>query len=166
MRTIILMTLALAFAVTAAALPAVGASEHGRGCDITGTSGRDKLIGTRADEVICGLGGNDILRGRRGSDSLLGGKGHDILWGGRADDLLAGGAKQDFLYSLHRGHDTDTLRGNGGNDVFITHDGHKDIINGGHKKHQWDIACADRHDILRSAKLRDACPGGPPTGTP
>ncbi|MBF2002086.1 MAG: calcium-binding protein [Synechococcales cyanobacterium M58_A2018_015] len=45
---------------------------------IQGTSGNDRLNGSRRDETILGLGGNDTLRGGGGNDVLIGGPGDDL----------------------------------------------------------------------------------------
>jgi len=85
-------------------------------CTITGTSGRDILIGTRGDDVICGFGGNDIIIGRGGDDRIFGGDGRDILLGGRGDDALYGENGNDILLG---GRGNDYLDGGPGADLLI-----------------------------------------------
>ena len=60
--------------------------------DITGTIGKDVLIGGKSGpDELKGADGNDILRGGGGSDRLLGGKGRDSLQGQAGQDRLYGG---------------------------------------------------------------------------
>jgi hypothetical protein len=60
-----------------------------------GTSGRDKLKGTKKKDGILGLGGNDKLSGKKGKDGLCGGRGKDKLKGGPGKDRLNGGPGKD-----------------------------------------------------------------------
>ncbi|TBO34118.1 hypothetical protein EYS42_01345 [Aquabacterium lacunae] len=46
--------------------------------NLTGTSGREALVGDIGDDTLSGLSGNDTLNGGAGNDSLLGGKGADL----------------------------------------------------------------------------------------
>ncbi len=62
-----------------------------------GTSGKDKLKGTKRKDGILGVGGNDVLKGRKGRDGLCGGRGKDKLKGGPGDDKLVGGPGKDKL---------------------------------------------------------------------
>jgi hypothetical protein len=89
--------------------PVIGVEEFAsspRPCTITGTTGPDRLHGTRHDDVICGLGGNDVIDagdgddavfGDEGNDRLAGGDGADTLYGGDGDDRLVGGRGEDVL---------------------------------------------------------------------
>jgi CSLREA domain-containing protein len=79
--------------------PDIGAYEFAR-CDgkvvnRVGTSGNDKLAGTKKSDGILGMGGPDILKGRAGKDGLCGGRGKDRLKGGGGKDTLIGGKGRD-----------------------------------------------------------------------
>ncbi len=74
----------------------------------TGTTGPDRLIGTRSADTIFALGGNDRVEGRAGADFLHGGAGRDVVLGeagydriavdfDRARDSVACGAGQDLV---------------------------------------------------------------------
>lgn len=72
----------------------------GKRATIVGTSGDDRLTGTRRGDVIQGLGGDDRISGGRGSDRICGGAGDDVLRGGRSGrraNRLYGGRDGDFL---------------------------------------------------------------------
>jgi predicted outer membrane repeat protein len=60
-----------------------------------GTTGKDKLKGTKRKDGILGLGGNDKLSGKKGKDGLCGGQGKDKLKGGPGKDKLNGGPGKD-----------------------------------------------------------------------
>jgi CSLREA domain-containing protein len=81
--------------------PDIGAYEFakcgGRVVDRVGTSGKDKLLGTKKANGVLGLGGKDILKGRAGTDGLCGGKGKDTLMGGKGKDVCKGGPGKDKL---------------------------------------------------------------------
>ena len=83
-------------------------------CDIVGTEGRDRLVGTRG--VTCGLGGNDMINGGHNFDKILGGDGDDVIYGNAANDVLLGGAGRDRLYG---GSGTDSFDGGGGSDRCV-----------------------------------------------
>jgi hypothetical protein len=101
------MTALIAVALMAmAAMATAGtaaADEGGHHCHrdsvttIIGSSGPDRLVGTRCDDVIYGLGGRDVLIGRAGNDQLNGGRGNDRLRGldGFADQLNGGRGRHD-----------------------------------------------------------------------
>ena len=76
-----------------------------RGCDITGTVGPDRRLGTKRGEKICTFAGSDTVRGGGGGDLILlgrgndigrGGKGMDVIKGARGDDRLVGGRGRDI----------------------------------------------------------------------
>jgi D-alanyl-D-alanine carboxypeptidase len=87
-----------------------------------GTSGDDKLTGTKHADVLKGLAGNDKLLGGRGSDRLIGGKGNDKLLGGPGRDE----------FNMEAGVQLSAP----GDDVINARDGGKDEIN-----------CGAGHDI-------------------
>ena len=83
---------------------------------ISGTEGRDTLVGTSGDDVIAGFDGSDRLYGGAGNDKLDGGSGYDRLYGGFGNDDINGGSGNDIL----RGNaGTDTLAGGTGRDAFL-----------------------------------------------
>lgn len=61
-----------------------------------GSSGNDRIRGTRRADVIVALRGNDRVRGGRGKDKICGGKGRDRLFGEGGNDRLNGGPGRDF----------------------------------------------------------------------
>ena len=63
--------------------------------NFVGTSGKDKLKGTKKKDGMLGLGGNDKLKGKKGKDGLCGGRGKDKLIGGPGKDKLNGGPGKD-----------------------------------------------------------------------
>ena len=75
-------------------------------CTITGTRGRDNLVGTSVADVICGLDGDDIIDGKGGNDLIYAGFGEDLVYGRTGDDTIYGGAGDD------------TIRGNAGADTI------------------------------------------------
>ena len=62
---------------------------------ITGTSGKDKLVGTNGPDVIVGLAGNDQIEGKGGADIICGNEGDDLLRGNSGADILIGGDGRD-----------------------------------------------------------------------
>jgi hypothetical protein len=92
--------------------------------EVTGTDGRDTLVGGRDAEIIFGEAGGDTILGRGGNDELYGGSGRDNLRGGSGDDILNGGDGHDTLYGgagsdfLFGGAGRDELKGNKGADTL------------------------------------------------
>lgn len=82
-------------------------------CDIAGTEGPDRLVGTSRGETICGLGGRDRILAGGGNDRVLGDAGNDEITGNKGGDRLEGGSGADRIGGS-RGHDN--LKGNGGHD--------------------------------------------------
>jgi Ca2+-binding RTX toxin-like protein len=64
---------------------------------VTGTVGKDTLLGSNGNNVLSGMGGDDVIDGRLGRDTLDGGSGEDSLFGGDGADSLSGGDNNDFL---------------------------------------------------------------------
>ncbi|MEZ4483528.1 MAG: calcium-binding protein [Syntrophotaleaceae bacterium] len=100
--------------------------------------GKNKLIGTSANDTITGLdndradalwggAGDDILNSSGGDDYLDGGAGNDELWAGTGDDVLHAGSGNDYL---HGGIDHDLLYGEAGDDVLDGNSGN-DVLDGG-----------------------------------
>jgi streptogramin lyase len=76
----------------------------GKVASIVGSTGNDKLRGTKFPDVIAGLGGNDVIKGAGGNDVICGNAGKDTLAGGAGDDKLSGGPGGDSC-SGGAGHD-------------------------------------------------------------
>jgi CSLREA domain-containing protein len=74
--------------------------KHGR--LLSGTSGRDVIVGTDRDESIGGGGGNDIICAGGGDDSVKGGAGNDRLYGEDGEDTLLGQAGRDLMVGGER----------------------------------------------------------------
>jgi Ca2+-binding RTX toxin-like protein len=100
---------------------------------MSGTNGKDFLVGTDEDDVIQALdgndfvwakGGNDLVFGGSGNDAELGDDGDDQLFGDAGNDSLDGGTGDDFLDggtgddTLQGGAGADTLVGGSGQDTF------------------------------------------------
>lgn len=66
-------------------------------CDITGTTGPDRLTGTEGADIICGLSGDDQIHSGGGDDLVVGGDGTDSLAPGSGDDDVMGGRGIDEL---------------------------------------------------------------------
>src|SRR5919106_2426811 len=70
---------------------------QGRRATIVGTTGKDRIRGTRRADVIVAKDGNDRISGRGGNDVICAGDGDDILIGGGGADRLDGGPGSDVL---------------------------------------------------------------------
>jgi serralysin len=134
-----------------------------------GGSGKDTILGNRADNVLTGNNGNDVLYGRGSDDTLEGSEGNDTLKGGGGDDLIDGGAGKDTaLYAGNGvtvdlanagpqdtgGAGTDTLvrvenlTGGEGDDWLTGNEGNNVLKGGG------------GDDTLRGGDGRDSLDGG------
>ncbi len=92
-------------------------------CTIGGTDANDVLVGTSAHDVICGFGGNDRITAGVG----------DVVYGGAGNDRITSRKGGTRLY------------GEGGNDTFVTANGHRDTIDGGAGR---NTAIVDRYDVV------------------
>src|SRR5581483_8855810 len=72
---------------------------------IAGTSGDDRLKGTKRGDLIRAGAGNDVLSGRGGTDCLYAASGQDRLSGGPGRDRLFGGAGHDVIHAVGGGRD-------------------------------------------------------------
>jgi Ca2+-binding RTX toxin-like protein len=115
------------------------------GLDLTGTAGRDRLVGSDLADRLDGGAGNDRLSGGAGDDVLLGGEGRDQLRGGAGDDQLEGGAGRDRLYG---GAGDDWLKGGDGRDTLLGDAGSDDLQGGA------------GNDVLRGGADHDGLTGG------
>lgn len=84
----------------------------------TGTSRRDRFLGSSKDDVFNAGAGDDLLFGHSG---------HDQLYGGHGDDVVDGGAGHDSLYG---GDGSDTLRGGSGDDFLAAGRGRNSVFGG------------------------------------
>lgn len=88
-----------------------------------GSSGNNRIVGTRHKDFMNGEAGNDSLHARGGGDTLIGGKGNDYEVGANGSDSIYGSGGSD------------TLRAGG--------DGRVDHLNGGHGRDTCYIRAAD-----------------------
>jgi hypothetical protein len=94
-------------------------------CDILGTWGADRLIGTARGEWICARPGWDYIDARGGNDTIDAGSGVDTVIAGPGRDVVNGG---------------------GGGDTIRVRDGQRDVVDCGTET---DVVIADRKDVLR-----------------
>jgi Ca2+-binding RTX toxin-like protein len=87
--------------------------------NISGTFGRDNLLGTTQLDRIYGLGAPDTIRGRAGNDDCYGGSSPDVVRCGAGDDRIDGGFGEDALF------------GGPDNDTILAADGQFDYVNCG-----------------------------------
>lgn len=97
------------------------------GVEMTGTTGKDRLVGFDHDDLLIGRAGKDVLRGEAGADVLIGGRGSDKLIGQKGADCALGGLGNDVLKG---GRGADVLKGGSGNDTLKGGRG-ADILTGG-----------------------------------
>ncbi len=114
---------------------------------ITGTPGRDVLVGTGGGDVIRGFAGNDVLLGGGGSDILCADFGDDVASGGPGGDILIGSAGGDRLVG---GGGPDVLLGKSGRDR-LRGQGGRDFMNGG-------SSTRDKCSGGAGRDVRKACP--------
>ena len=103
--------------------------------ELTGTEGRDVIIGRAGDDMIDSLGGPDLVCGGLGWDFIETGRGDDRVKGEFGDEVVFGGAGNDYVDTgagevealfggpgadeMHGGPgDFDSLIGGSGNDVL------------------------------------------------
>lgn len=110
-----------------ASSPCSGSTAITRFTRITGTAGRDTLVGFVGRDIIRGLAGNDMLFGNQGADRIFGGSGDDLLQGASGADLLDGGAGGD---NIQGGLGSDAIMGGGGDDSIYGGAGHDSIRSG------------------------------------
>jgi len=117
-------TLTLGVSAPAVAAPPVTRAPQLAPHTYSGTTGRDRIVGSTLADLIYGRAGNDVLLGGRGNDVLNGGAGADVLDGGAGVDRLFGGP---------------------GNDTLKARDGARDLVDCGPGR---DLALVDRLDRL------------------
>jgi Ca2+-binding RTX toxin-like protein len=87
------------------------------GGDVTGTDGRDVILGLAGAERIAGGGGDDVICGGGGDDQIAGGGSGDVVLAGDGLDRVSGGEGDDFLFGevaadqLSGGRGVDTADG-------------------------------------------------------
>src|SRR3954451_1631397 len=127
----------------------------GRKATIIGTTGRDRLKGTRKADVIVGLAGKDTIRGGGGKDGICAGGGNDTADGRAGADRIAGQGGKDKLLggsgndSISAGSGNDRASGGAGKDKILGGAG-KDVLSGG-----------AGNDAIRGQSGRDTLKGGP-----
>lgn len=134
-----------------------------RDATMIGTGGRDRVVGSAADDVIVtgasadrvkGRGGDDVICGEKGADTLIGGGGEDRLGGGSVGDALRGGPAGDRILGasgqdlLAGGRGSDVARAGAGRDRLLGERG-ADRLSGG-----------PAGDRLRGAARADTLAGG------
>lgn len=117
--------------------------------------GNDRSYARRGHDLVRGGDGDDKLHGGPGNDTQYGDAGNDLIYAGLGRDVTYGGEGNDVLWALARGdvrgrYDTrgDTLYGEGGDDVFRTRDGERDLISCGEGN---DTAYLDYKDRIVDA---------------
>jgi dipeptidyl aminopeptidase/acylaminoacyl peptidase len=83
-------------------------------CVDLGTSGRNVIYGSDAEDLISAGPGNDVVYGRGGADVIFGGNGNDALYPGRGADQVVADAGRDRIYA--RDSTADRLAGGPGFD--------------------------------------------------
>ena len=94
-------------------------------CDLLGTWGKDRLVGTSRGEWICARPGWDSIDGRGGTDRIEAGSGNDTVVGGTGRDRIDAG---------------------GGGDTIRIRDGERDVVDCGTET---DVVFADFRDVLQ-----------------
>ncbi len=126
----------------------------GRPVTITGTSGDDRIEGTRGDDVILARGGDDRIDGDRGDDVICAGRGDDRVDGGDGDDEIDAGRGDD---RVEGGDDDDEIDGGRGDDRLEGDDG-EDTLDGGRGDDHLDGG--DDDDTLDGGPGDDHLDGG------
>lgn len=97
-------------------------------CDLLGTWGKDRLVGTSRGEWICARPGWDSIDGRGGNDRIEAGSGNDTVVAGTGRDRIDAG---------------------GGGDTIRIRDGERDVVDCGTET---DVVFADVRDVLRDCE--------------
>ncbi len=108
----------------------------GNNGQLTGTDGRDHVIGAWNGETIQTGAGTDLIYGGYGDDTIRGGAGADQIFGDQGDDFLDGGNDGDTYYvsgnqaggwSSFNGYDTYADSGTSGTDKITVQGSDVDI---------------------------------------
>ncbi len=140
--------------------PTFGCRVNGRISLCVGTSGDDRIRGTRGDDVIIARGGDDRISGSKGNDRICGGDGDDRIRDSVGTDHIDGGEGDDYLRA---GRDEDELLGGPGADEIIGGKGidrieggpGADVIDGG-MDDDW-IDGGDASDRVKGGRGTDTC---------
>lgn len=97
-------------------------------CDVAGTWGADRLVGTPRRDTICGLPGADLILAGAGDDTITAGAGADMIRPGPGRDVVSGGEGRERIFAR---------------------DGERDVIDCGPYR---DTVYADRVDKLVSCE--------------
>ncbi|MFD2175325.1 Hint domain-containing protein [Rhodobacter lacus] len=103
---------------------------------ITGSRNSDTIYAQAGNDTVDAGSGNDYVDAGTGDDSVTAGSGNDTVYGGAGNDTLFGEAGADRLYgddgndSLDGGSDNDSLWGGAGNDTLHGGAG-ADVLDGG-----------------------------------
>lgn len=87
---------------------------------LTGSDGRDGILGSQKADIIESYAGNDFVDGDAGQDRIDGGGGNDTLYGGGGNDTVIGGSGADTLIS---GDGNDIVSAGSGDDLIVGGDG-------------------------------------------
>jgi len=105
---------------------------------IRGSDAPDRLDGGFGNDWLFAEGGDDILNGAWGNDTLEGRDGNDLFFGGSGNDTLVAGtlipanptanpnfstAPRNYLTDVIAGSDSDTIRGQTGEDLVLGDEG-------------------------------------------
>ncbi|MCP1317646.1 hypothetical protein [Halomonas sp. 707B3] len=92
--------------------------------NVTGTGGKDYIVGSSEANVLNGGAEADYIDGGDGDDTIGGGDGNDIIIGGLGVDELTGGDGNDTITggegadTITGGEGADTITGGAGNDTI------------------------------------------------
>lgn len=86
-------------------------------CMISGTRGKDRLVGNERSNVLCGFDARDHILAASGNDFAHGGDGNDLIRGGSGDDTLFGANGDDHLYAADGIAGNDIVEGGDGSDT-------------------------------------------------
>jgi RTX calcium-binding nonapeptide repeat (4 copies)/Common central domain of tyrosinase len=145
-------------------------ARRGRFCNglsptVRGTSGADRLRGTRRADVIWGGGGRDRIAGLAGNDIICGGRGDDRLNGGRGFDTIHGGGGRDRIVGgrdgdhMEGGARRDRISGGAGTDVVFGGGGPDRMDGGG--DNEWILDGGAGNDRIDGSTGVDNLHGGP-----
>lgn len=136
------------------------------GQTITGTAGKDWIIGSEFKDTILGKAGADVICARGGRDIVNGNWGPDMIYGGQDGDILRGGPGHDVIYGEHGwdllfgGRGADMLNGGVGRDHLRGGRGVDTLTGGLNADRMWgglgldtctDITDADKARSCRAA---------------
>jgi Ca2+-binding RTX toxin-like protein len=122
--------------------------------NLEGSAFADTMTGTDGRNAILGGAGDDSLRGLRGLDTIEGGEGNDTINGDHDADSLSGGLGNDNLYGANG---NDTVYGGDGNDTVAGGNDHDRLYG---EAGNDNMAGGKGNDVLWSGLGRDTLSGG------